>query len=69
VSPTVAVPEIPVIEVTADHPDVVQAVEEALNAAKLDELQLPVDGWMETLEEAIEEVEMESRKKNPSGPL
>lgn len=68
-SPTVAVPEIPVIEVTADHPDVVQAVEEALNAAKLDELQLPVDGWMETLEEAIEEVEMESRKKNPSGPL
>lgn len=62
-------PEIPLIEVTADHPDVMRAVEEALNAAKLDELQLPLDGWMETLEEAIEELEKEMRMKNPNGPL
>lgn len=62
-------PEIPLIEVTADHPDVMRAVEEALNVAKLDELQLPLNGWMETLEEAIEELEKEMRKKNPNGPL
>lgn len=60
---------VPAIEVSESHPDVVLAVEEALEAANLDQMQLSPEMWMEELEEATAAVERELRRKDPNGPL
>lgn len=57
------------IEVSETHPDVLQAIEEALEAANIDEMQISPEMWMDELEEATAAVERELRRKDPKGPL
>ena len=57
------------LEVDATHPQVAAMVEQAVAAAKDNEVTLPADTYIEVMEEAIQEAERDIRKTNPEGPL
>lgn len=57
------------IEVDASHPEVVILVEAAVKVAKEQEITLPPEVWIETMETAIEDVEKEIRNSSAGGPL
>ena len=59
----------PVGPITADHPDVIRAVEQAVEEARNAAVSIPADVHAELMQQAIQMIEEEQRKKNPSGPL
>lgn len=59
----------PVGPVTAEHPDVKKAVEQAVEDARNAAVTIPADVYAELMHKAIQSVEQEQREKNPNGPL
>ncbi|CAF5054160.1 unnamed protein product, partial [Rotaria magnacalcarata] len=59
----------PVGKVTADHPEVRKAVEQAIEEAGNAAVNIPADVYAELMHKAIQNIEQEQREKNPNGPL
>ena len=59
----------PIGEVTADHPEVKKAVEQATEDARKAAVNIPADVYAELIHKAIQTIEQEQRDKNPNGPL
>lgn len=55
--------------ITADHPEVVKAVEKAVEEARNAAVTIPPDVYAELMHKAIQSVEFEQREKNPDGAL
>ena len=59
----------PVGPITAEHPEVIRAVERAVEEARNAAVSIPADVHAELMQQAIQTIEEEQRKKNPNGPL
>lgn len=62
-------PPNPVPEVSADHPKVRQAVEEAESRARTVHLEITSEMYMKALKSGIQEAERKRREADPTGPL
>ena len=56
-------------EIDDNHPEVRAMVEQAMAAARDQDISLPPETYITVMEEAIEEAEKEMRQKIPDGPL
>ncbi|CAF2637524.1 unnamed protein product, partial [Rotaria sp. Silwood2] len=59
----------PIGQITADHPEVKKAVEQAIEEARNAAVNIPADVYAELMHKAIQNIEQEQREKNPNGPL
>ncbi len=59
----------PIREITADHPEVKKAVEQAVEEARNAAVNIPPDVYAELIHKAIQTIEQEQREKDPNGPL
>ncbi|CAF1405575.1 unnamed protein product [Rotaria sordida] len=59
----------PIGQITADHPEVKKAVEQAIEEARNAAVNIPADVYTELMCKAIQNIEQEQREKNPNGPL
>lgn len=59
----------PPAPITAQHPDVIREVENAVEEARNAAVNIPADVYAELIFKAIQSVEQEQREKNPNGPL
>ncbi|CAF4826662.1 unnamed protein product, partial [Rotaria sp. Silwood1] len=59
----------PIGEITADHPEVKKAVEQAIEEARNATVNIPSDVYAELMHKAIQNIEQEQREKNPNGQL
>ena len=59
----------PLGEITVDHPEVIKAVEQAIEEARNATVNVPPDVYAELIHKAIQSVEQEQREKDPNGPL
>lgn len=58
----------PVPQVTADHPSVQKAVEEAVNVAMTSSLKISPEMYMEAFKNGIEHAELKRREADSNGP-
>jgi hypothetical protein len=59
----------PVGPVTADHPEVKKAVDQAAEEARNAAVTIPADVYAELMHKAIQSIEQQQRDKDPNGPL
>lgn len=59
----------PIGEITADHPEVQKAVEQAVDEARTAAVNIPADVYAELMQKAIQAVEQAQRDKDAQGPL
>jgi hypothetical protein len=55
--------------ITADHPDVQQAVKLAVEEAQNAAVTIPADVYVDMMKKAIQTIEQEQREKNPDGQM
>ena len=55
--------------VDENHPEVLEIVQEAVEAAKGQDVVLPPETYVEVMEEAIENAEKDLRKSTVDGPM